>query len=122
MTNWEQLRATPDYTSDTGNGPRSGKGRDPLASSGEVKLGNQSGPDAISLEEAFAKIGSLKGEPMLLILTTKYGRHPGAFYAKAFVSKGADWTELTRVLKENQESKRFAVRKAWVCGPGRKWG
>ena len=66
MTNWEQLLATPDYTSDTGNGPRSGT--DHLAG-GEFKLGNQSGPDAITLEEAFTRIGRMAGGPMLLTKT-----------------------------------------------------
>ena len=118
VTDWEQLRANPDYTSDTGNGPRCGT--DPL-SAGEIKLGNQSGPDAISLQEAFKKMNELDGKPMLLTLTTKYGRFPGAFYAKAFVSKGAEWSTLNRVLKENQDAGKFAVRKSWTCGPGRRW-
>jgi hypothetical protein len=118
MTNWEQLLATPDYTSDTGNGPRSGT--DQLAG-GEFKLGNQSGPDAITLEEAFAKIGRMAGGPMLLTKTIAWAGHPGAYYAKAFVSKGAEWNTLNKVLNDNQEAGLFKVRKSWVCGPGRRW-
>ena len=63
----------------------------------------------------------------LVIKTSKYGRNPGAFYAKAFVSKGADWDSLVQVLKDNQLSGEYGPkrgregRKAWVCGPGRKW-
>jgi hypothetical protein len=118
MTNWEQLLATPDYTSDTGNGPRSGT--DHLAG-GEFKLGNQSGPDAITLEEAFTRIGRMAGGPMLLVKTIAWAGHPGAYYAKAFVSKGAEWNTLNKVLKDNQEAGLFKVRKSWVCGPGRCW-
>ena len=116
--NLAKERSTPHYTSDTGNGPRSGT--DTFAG-GELKLGNQSGPDASSLEEAFAKINRLDGCPMLLTQTTKYGPHPGAFYAKAFATKGANWNTLNRVLKDNQDAGRFAVRKSWVCHPDMCW-
>ena len=85
------------------------------------KLGNQSGTDAISLEEAFIKLGLLQDDPMLLVKTSKYGSKPGAFYAKAFVNKGADWNNLIKVLNENQTLGKYSCRKAWVCGPGRKW-
>jgi hypothetical protein len=113
---WENLLANPDYTTDTGDAQKGD-----IYSRGYKILGNQSGPDAISLEEAFARMGRLQGGPMLLIKTSKYGRNPGAFYAKAFVSKGADWDSLVQVLKDNQLSGFNSTRKAWVCGPGRKW-
>jgi len=116
MTNWDNLLENPDYTSDTGNAQKG----DPF-SRGQIKLGNQSGPNAIGLEEAFSIIGQLRGEPMLLVKTNKHGPHPGAFYAKAFVSKGAEWGALKRVLNENLSLGLHPGRKAWLCGPGRHW-
>jgi len=116
MTNWEKLLENNDYNSDTGNAQNG----DPF-SRGQIKLGNQSGPNAISLEEAFAIIGQLHGEPMLLVKTTKHGIKPGAFYAKAFVSKGADWGALKRTLNENLSLGLHPGRKTWLCGPGRHW-
>lgn len=116
MSIWENLLENPDYTTDTGDAQKGD-----IYSRGHKKLGNQSGPHAISLEEAFAIMAQLQGEPMLLIQTSKYGRNPGAFYAKAFVSKGAEWSSLMQVLNDNQLSGKYRSRKAWVCGPGRKW-
>ena len=113
---WENLLENPDYTTDTGDAKKGD-----IFSRGHKKLGNQSGPDAISLEDAFAIMSQLQGEPMLLIQTSKYGRNPGAFYAKGFVGKGADCDSLVQVLKDNQLLGRYKSRKAWVCGPGRKW-
>lgn len=116
MTNWGNLLANPDYTSDTGD-----REKGDIISRGQIRLGNQSGTDAITLEEAFNRIGRLPGEPMLLVKTNKWGGKPGGFYAKAFVSKGVDWDTLIRVLNENQESGWYRSRKVWVCSPGRKW-
>ena len=106
----------PDYTSDTGDLQKGD-----IFSRGQIRLGDQSGTDAITLEEAFNRIGLLPGKPMLLVKTSKRGRKSGGFYAKAFTSKGSDWNTMIQVLNENQNSGRYQSRKAWVCGPGRKW-
>ena len=116
MSMWEKLLENPDYTTDTCDAQKG-----VIFSRGQVKLGNQSGSDAISLEEAFIRMSQLPGEPMLLVKTSKCAGKPGAFYAKAFVSKGADWASLVQLLKANQLSGKYHRRKAWVCGPGRKW-
>ena len=116
MTDWEQLLANPDYTTDTGDME---KGE--IFSKGSKRLGDQSGPNAISLEEAFIKIGQLPGKPMLLVKTIKWGNKPGGFYAKAFASNLADWDDLKELLNNNQALGLNHKRKSWVCGPGRCW-
>ena len=116
MTNWEKLLAHPDYTTDTGD-----REKGEIFSKGQVRLGDQSGAHAITLEEAFNRISRLPGKPMLLVKTIKWGEKPGGFYAKAFASKGADWDTLIHVLNENQAIGKYKSRKTWICGPGRKW-
>jgi hypothetical protein len=116
MTDWEKLLSHPDYITDTGNREKGG-----IFSRGQIRLGNQSGPDAITLEEAFNIIARLPNNPMLLVKTNKWRGKPGGFYAKAFLSKGADWDTLIQVLNENQARGQYQTRKVWVCGPGRKW-
>ena len=116
MRNWEKLLAHPDYTTDTGN-----REEGDIFSRGQIRLGDQSGVNEITLEDAFNRIGQLPGEPMLLVKTNKWGGKPGGFYAKAFVNKGADWDTLIQVLHENQAIGQYQSRKVWVCGPGRKW-
>jgi len=99
----------PHYRTDTGNA----QGGD-FYSSGQKMLGPQSGPNAITLEEAITLFRNLPGNPMLLVKTSQYGKHPGAFYAKAFVSKGADRNELIRVMNNNQLEGRYSARQAWI--------
>ena len=129
-TNWKELSESPDYRSDTGNKHNS----DPFAR-GEKKLGVGEGcreavwkskdgthHDRITLEHAFELAGRLPGKPMLLVKTSYRGPGaPGAYYAKAFVSEGADWVELKQKLNENNATHLHSTRKAWVCGPGRQW-
>ena len=116
MTNWEKMLAHPDYITDTGD-----RRKGDIFSKGQIRLGDQSGADAITLEEAFTIISVLPGQPMLLVKTNKWCGKPGGFYAKAFVSKGADWDTLKKVLTKNQAMSKYKTRKVWVCGPGRKW-
>ena len=112
----EKMYENPDYNTDTGNA----QGGDIFAR-GQIKLGNQSGIDAITLEDAFNMIEQLPGKPMLLVKTNKHGSKPGAYYAKAFVNRGADYDSLLRVMNENNINNRFKTRKAWVCDSDRKW-
>lgn len=116
MINYENLINNPDYYTDSGDAEKSD-----IFSNGQIKLGNQSGSNAISIKEAFSRIENLQGKPMLLIKTSKYGKKPGAFYAKAFISKGVNWNNLIKVLKKNQTLGKYSNRKAWVCAPNRKW-
>lgn len=99
----------PHYRTDTGDAEK----RD-FYSRGQKKLGNQSGPNAITLEEAIIMFRRLRGTPMLLVKTSQYRNHPGVFYAKAFVSKGADRNELIRVMNNNQLEGRYSERLAWI--------
>ena len=54
---------------------------------GTNKIGDQSGVNEITLEDAFNRIGQLPGEPMLLVKTNKWGGKPGGFYAKHLLTK-----------------------------------
>ena len=104
------------YNTDTGN-RESG---DPYAK-GQVRLGDQSGPRAITDEQAFTLIQQLPGQPMLLAKTIKWGAKPGGYYAKAFASEGANWEELLQIMQNNQASGLHTMRNAWVCRPGQPW-
>ena len=116
MINWENLLSHPDYTTDTGD-----REKGDIFSRGQIRLGDQSGKDAITLKDAFNKIEQLSGKPMLLVKTNKWRGKPGGFYAKAFVNKGVNWDTLIQVLNKNQAQDRYQNRKAWVCKPDRKW-
>ena len=116
MSSWEDMLNYPDYNTDVGDREKGER-----FSRKGVRLGDQSGPNAISLEEAFNRIGKLPGNPMLLVKTIKWGNKPGGFYAKAFISDGADWNTLRQLLNRNEELGMYIQRKAWTCGPGRIW-
>tara|TARA_B100000767_G_scaffold258180_1_gene266656 strand:- start:2424 stop:2786 length:363 start_codon:yes stop_codon:yes gene_type:complete len=116
MNDWDKLMEYPDYTTDTGD-----REKGDLFSKGEERLGDQSGPNAITLEEAFGEIGKRLGKPMLLVKTSQWRGKPGGYYAKAFHSKGVVWEKLIQKLNDNQKAGEHSPRKAWVCGPGRCW-
>lgn len=100
----------PHYRTDTGDAQKGD-----FYSRGQKKLGNQSGPNAITLEEAIIMFRQLRGTPMLLVKTSwRSDKRPGAFYAKAFVSKGADRNELIRVMNNNQLNGIHTPREAWI--------
>ena len=104
------------FTTDTGNS----QGGDSISKKQRC-LGPQSGPGSLTFEEACEKARTLKEQPMFIVKTSKYGRHPGAWYAKGFSSNDLRYDDVLDRLCENQSLGLFSRRKTWLLHPEESW-
>ena len=105
-----------EFTTDTGNI----QGGDTMSKK-QINLGPQSGPGSLTFEEACEKARTLKEQPMFIVKTSKYGRHPGSWYGKGFSSKGLTYDDVLHRLCENQSLGLFSRRKTWLLHPEESW-
>lgn len=67
----------------------------------QIKFGPQSGDGALTFKQVREKARTLKEQPMFIVKTSKYGRHPGAWYSKGISSKDLRYDDVLYRLCEN---------------------